>query len=134
MFSIAQTILCTLLGVVGLVLWKLRPFFIRPFTSKIRSLPGPPPTSLIWGNMKEIIDEDNSVPQERWVEQYGHTIMYRGFLGVRTVHCKRIVHRMLTRILHSDGPSLDYGHTRTELYHDALGGLSEALPGSQQPC
>ncbi len=39
--------------------------------------------SLVWGNMKEIIDEDNSVPQERWVAEYGPTIMYRGFLGVR---------------------------------------------------
>ncbi|TBU23441.1 cytochrome P450 [Dichomitus squalens] len=82
MLSIGQTALYTLLGVVGLVLWRLRAFFIRPFTSKIRNLPGPPSPSLIWGNMKEIMDEDNSVPQERWADQYGHTIMYGGFLGM----------------------------------------------------
>ena len=74
----------SLLSVLGLLLWKLRPFIVRPFTSQIRNLPGPRMTSLLWGNIKEIIDEDNSVPQERWVAEHGPTIMYRGFLGVRT--------------------------------------------------
>ncbi|PIL29246.1 cytochrome P450 [Ganoderma sinense ZZ0214-1] len=82
MLSIGQTAWLTLLGILGLLLWKLRPFVVRPFTSQIRNLPGPRMTSLVWGNMKEILDEDNSVPQERWVAEYGSTIMYRGFLGL----------------------------------------------------
>ncbi|CDO71513.1 hypothetical protein BN946_scf184910.g12 [Trametes cinnabarina] len=32
--------------------------------------------------MKAIQDEDNSVPQERWVAQYGRTIMYPGFFRI----------------------------------------------------
>ena len=84
MLSIGQAALFSLLSVLGLLLWKLRPFIVRPFTSQIRNLPGPRMTSLLWGNIKEIIDEDNSVPQERWVAEHGPTIMYRGFLGVRT--------------------------------------------------
>ncbi|KAI1792352.1 cytochrome P450 [Ganoderma leucocontextum] len=82
MLSVGQTVLYILLGLLGILLWKFRPFYTRPFTSQIRNLPGPRMTSLVWGNMKEIIDEDNSVPQERWVAEHGPTIMYRGFLGL----------------------------------------------------
>ena len=92
MLSIGQVVLYSFLGVLGSLLWKLRPFYIRPFTSQIRNLPGPRMKSLLWGNMKEIIDEDNSVPQERWVAEYGPTIMYRGFLGVRTLTSSGVSH------------------------------------------
>lgn len=71
------------LAILGLALWKAYPVLLLLATSKLKNLPGPPSPSWIYGNLRAIIDEDNSVPQERWVAEYGSTIMYRGFFGVR---------------------------------------------------
>ncbi|KAI0364501.1 cytochrome P450 [Pilatotrama ljubarskyi] len=80
--SLGQSVLAALAGLVGFVLWKIWPFLIRPFTTPLKNLPAPPSQSWIWGNLKAIHEEDNSVPQERWASEYGPTIMYKGFLNI----------------------------------------------------
>ncbi|KAH9885221.1 cytochrome P450 [Cubamyces lactineus] len=64
-----------------ILLHKLGPSFIRAYTTPLRELPGPPSDHWFFGNLKAVQEEDNSVPQERWVAQYGQNIMYRGFFN-----------------------------------------------------
>ena len=70
-------------AVVALILYQVVPFLWKASTSPLRHLPGPPNDHLFWGNMLVIQKENNSVPQERWVEQYGLNIAYKGVFGVR---------------------------------------------------
>ncbi|KAG6909595.1 hypothetical protein DXG01_016634 [Tephrocybe rancida] len=52
-------------------------------TSPLRDLPGPPSSGgWIYGNFKEIWNEENAVPQERWVQQYGTTLRYHALFGI----------------------------------------------------
>ncbi|EKM59816.1 uncharacterized protein PHACADRAFT_57420, partial [Phanerochaete carnosa HHB-10118-sp] len=37
---------------------------------------GLPNESLLWRNMGAIQREEDSVPQNQWIQQYGHTIAY----------------------------------------------------------
>ncbi|KAI9068653.1 cytochrome P450 [Trametes sanguinea] len=71
-------------GSVCLVVWKLWAHFVaRPYTTALKNLPGPPSPSWFYGNMKLIRSDENSdfIVQERWSEEYGPHIMYRGFLS-----------------------------------------------------
>lgn len=70
-------------ALVAFTVYKVISFLWQANTSPLRHLPGPPTESLFWGNMLAIQKEENSVPQERWVEQYGHSIAYKGLFGVR---------------------------------------------------
>ncbi|KAI9068652.1 cytochrome P450 [Trametes sanguinea] len=81
MTPLTQAILALSLAGSSIVLWKLWSFLRFSYRNALRNLPGPPSPSWIWGNFKAIRDEDNSVPQERWVSEYGPNIMYRGILG-----------------------------------------------------
>lgn len=94
-------LLYSLLALLAVALWKVYPFLVRAFNPSLKNLPGPPTASLLWGNLKAIQEEDNSVPQERWIEEYhSHTITYQGFLGV----CSCTVHRRWARV------DLGYAH------------------------
>ncbi|KAJ3898376.1 cytochrome P450 [Lentinula edodes] len=63
------------LGVYGLFL--LAQYLYREATSPLNALPGPPNSSWIYGNSKEIQDAETSVTQEKWVEEYGTTFAYK---------------------------------------------------------
>lgn len=63
-------------------LWKAVKLAYRSYSSPLRLLPGPPSESLLFGNFKAILEAENSVLQEKWLEEYGDTIAYPGFLGV----------------------------------------------------
>jgi hypothetical protein len=81
--------------------YKLFLFFYDQWTSPLRVLPGPPSTSLFFGNMKEISNavcvsrltleldscslQENSVLHEKWVNEYGSTITYDVLFGVRFI-------------------------------------------------
>lgn len=58
---------------------------IQPPGPGLEELPGPKPSSRIFGSLKEIPQAENGVWYERVVEQYGHVTMYRGLLGVSGV-------------------------------------------------
>ncbi|KAI0329991.1 cytochrome P450 [Cubamyces sp. BRFM 1775] len=82
-------IIQVLFGVLAIVsaflialLYKVGPALLRACTTPLKNLPGPPSEHWFFGNLKTIQVEDNSVPQERWLSQYGQTIMYRGFFNI----------------------------------------------------
>lgn len=52
----------------------------------MRDLPGPRSASLIYGNLGEIWEAENSVLHEKWVKEYGPTIQYTGFFGMRRLY------------------------------------------------
>ncbi|EMD33503.1 hypothetical protein CERSUDRAFT_118076 [Gelatoporia subvermispora B] len=76
-------------------LYKGVRFLLRPFFSSLRYLPGPPRSGLIYGNLKEIFAAEHSVLHEAWVEKYGNTIKYKGFLNtdrLYTIDVKALNH------------------------------------------
>ncbi|TFK60962.1 cytochrome P450 [Pluteus cervinus] len=82
MGNVVSQLLGSLVGTLilyGLV--KVVQLSYNEWTSPIRDLPGPKSPSWIWGNFKEIWVSEHSVPQEKWVGQYGMTIKYKGFMG-----------------------------------------------------
>ncbi|CAE6426980.1 unnamed protein product [Rhizoctonia solani] len=54
---------------------------IRKLFSPLGELPGPPNESFIFGNLKRVFAAPNSVIHESWLEEYGPTVRYRGFLS-----------------------------------------------------
>lgn len=68
------------LGFYGVV--KLLGFLYHELTSSVRLLPGPPSTSWIYGNLKEISNLEDSQLHEEWERAYGHTTQYKGILGM----------------------------------------------------
>ncbi|KAG5639166.1 hypothetical protein H0H81_006070 [Sphagnurus paluster] len=56
------------------------------YKSPLRDLPGPRSASLIYGNLGEIWEAENSVLHEKWVKEYGPTIQYTGFFGMRRLY------------------------------------------------
>ncbi|OCH90693.1 cytochrome P450 [Obba rivulosa] len=80
-------------------LFKGVQYVLKPHFSSLRYLPGPPRSDLIYGNLKEIFQEENSVLHEvlheSWVEKYGNTIKYKVFLNMNrlyTVDLKALNH------------------------------------------
>ncbi|CAE7228755.1 unnamed protein product [Rhizoctonia solani] len=68
----------------GIILIKIAEgvyYPIRKLFSPLRELPGPPNESFIFGNLKRIFASPNSIIHESWLEEYGSTIRYRGFLS-----------------------------------------------------
>ncbi|KAI0767221.1 cytochrome P450 [Fomes fomentarius] len=101
-------LLYSLLALLAVALWKVYPFLVRAFNPSLKNLPGPPSPSLLWGNFKAIQEEDNSVPQERWTEEYhSHTITYQGFLGIRRLWTTdtRAINYILTHSAEYQKPS-----------------------------
>lgn len=81
----ASTVLIAIPTALLLLLgYYVVPLLWRSMFSPLRHLPGPPTPSLFWGQFKVIAAEDNSVPQERWVAQYGSNVAYQGIFRVRS--------------------------------------------------
>ena len=76
-------VLYTLAAGVLYAVWQISPFIYRSLTTPLRKLPGPPSDSLLYGNFKAIFNTENSVLQEKWLEQYGDTIAYPAMFHVR---------------------------------------------------
>ncbi|KAE9404971.1 cytochrome P450 [Gymnopus androsaceus JB14] len=51
------------------------------FFSPIRNLPGPQSSSWIWGNIKEIRDNEDAVLYQKWIKEYGRTFRYKSYFG-----------------------------------------------------
>ena len=82
MFSILLLTFFSLLA--ALVFYVLNTFIrllIRQHRSPLRGLPGPPSHSFFMGNLKEMHDQENNNLVARWTASYGHTFVYRGFVG-----------------------------------------------------
>lgn len=69
-------------AVLAYGLYKLGETLVAPYFSPLRDLPGPPRPSWAFGNLKQIFDAENSVLHEAWVQEYGTTLKYKGWLNV----------------------------------------------------
>ncbi|KAI0078237.1 cytochrome P450 [Panus rudis PR-1116 ss-1] len=74
---IAVAVLVVVVGVCEEFLKHLA----RQWLTPLRGLPGPPSHSFFMGNLREMHDQENNNLVARWTELYGHTFVYRGFLG-----------------------------------------------------
>jgi hypothetical protein len=76
-------------GIVLIKLAELAYWPVRKSFSPLRHLAGPPNESFIFGNLKRIFAAQSSVIHEEWVEKYGPTFAYRGFLLVCNPYASR---------------------------------------------
>ncbi|KDR80817.1 hypothetical protein GALMADRAFT_241271 [Galerina marginata CBS 339.88] len=94
-----QQLLGSFVATLGIyVVYKFFDFIYVQWTSPLNDLPGPPSTSLFYGNLKEIMEAENSVLHEQWVEEYGPVIKYKGLFGLNrlyTTDVKAINHIMM---------------------------------------
>ena len=81
--------------------YKLSSVIFAELTSPTRDLPGPKNTSLVYGNVKEALEDvwcypcfkfflltpalQESVFHERWPREHGRVFRFRGLLNVRTI-------------------------------------------------
>ena len=79
----------TTLAVYGL--YKALRFFIRPFFSSFRDLKGPSSPSFVFGNLEQIRRAEALKLHEKWVAEYGKTMKYKAFFGVRPSFNVRLV-------------------------------------------
>lgn len=70
-----------LLAVSSYAVYKLiRAFyvvFVAPMFSHLRDLPGPKRTSLMYGNMGDIMKADPGELHAKWITQYGNAMKYK---------------------------------------------------------
>lgn len=74
-------IVCAVLAICARSIYPvLRPFLLR-FWSPIRHLAGPPSVSFVWGNVKQLEDNPESV-HSGWIAQYGKVFKFNAEFGV----------------------------------------------------
>ncbi|KAE9397676.1 cytochrome P450 [Gymnopus androsaceus JB14] len=94
-------ILQVLVSVIGTLsaygLFLVAQYVYWQLTSPLQTLPGPPNSSFMYGNSREIQDAENSVVHEKWVEEYGSTITYKWFFENRlyTLDAKALNHVLM---------------------------------------
>ncbi|KAJ3774193.1 cytochrome P450 [Lentinula raphanica] len=100
------------LGSYGLFL--LAQYLYRETTSPLNKLPGPPNPSWIYGNSKELQDDELDVTQTKWVEEYGPTLVFRWFIGKRlyTQDTKALNHILMSSYNYQKPEALRKWHLR----------------------
>ncbi|TFY63024.1 hypothetical protein EVJ58_g3484 [Rhodofomes roseus] len=68
------------------VAWKLGRIIAAPCRSSLRNLPAPPSPSWLYGNLKELTAAEARPLHESWVEQYGHTLTYKGLFNANVLY------------------------------------------------
>ncbi|KAJ7144946.1 cytochrome P450 [Mycena crocata] len=97
-------LLLSVFGTLGAyILYHVLKCLYQEFNSPLRYLPGPKSTHFFYGNLKEVWQSDSSVLHEQWIEQYGPTLRYTGFLG-------------LTRLYTTDTKALNHFLSNTHIY------------------
>ncbi|CDO71953.1 hypothetical protein BN946_scf184940.g100 [Trametes cinnabarina] len=103
-------------------LWKYYWYFV--VGSPLRNLPGPPVSSFIYGNEKELFKSDNHTLPEKWFSQYGKHFVDNGFLMAQRLWTldPRALNHILT---HYD----DYGRLEENMntFTDVLGKGTQIL-------
>ncbi|PPQ88686.1 hypothetical protein CVT25_010120 [Psilocybe cyanescens] len=93
----------SLLGALGFyVFYKLAKIIYHERTSPLRTLPGPPSSSFIFGNMKELREVET-----QWTEEYGSTITYKSYFGMSRLYTTDV--KAINHILMND-----YVYQKTE--------------------
>ncbi|KDR81977.1 hypothetical protein GALMADRAFT_240373 [Galerina marginata CBS 339.88] len=97
-WSVGQLAFSLVATLPAYLVYKLCLFIYGELTSPLLDLPGPPSKSLIFGNFKDVTQGDSSEVLEKWIEEYGSTIKYKGFLGktlLYTADLKAINHILM---------------------------------------
>ncbi|KII91550.1 hypothetical protein PLICRDRAFT_51689 [Plicaturopsis crispa FD-325 SS-3] len=97
-----------LLSSVGLTLltlgvYNVAKFLYRRSTSPLHQLPGPANPSWVSGNLRDIFNADPLALHEQWVEEFGPTLKYAGYLNAAT-------------LLTMDTKALGHILSRTDIY------------------
>lgn len=76
-------------ALVAFSCWKLLKIsgLLQPYMSPLGDIPGPPSPSFLYGNMHEIQNSEASIVREQWVDMYGPTLKYKGWLNVISCSC-----------------------------------------------
>jgi hypothetical protein len=114
-----------LLPALVLVVYFVRAFLIlllRQRSSPLRSLRGPPSPSRFFGNLCELHDQENNNLILEWTKSYGHTFVYRGFIG----GC-RLMTTDLDAVRHILGHAYDY--PKPDFIRDSLATMSAGHDG-----
>ncbi|KAJ7609475.1 cytochrome P450 [Roridomyces roridus] len=98
----------------------------REWTSPLRLLPGPPSSSLIFGNFKDML-RDSSLPSQ-WRSQYGRNFLFRSLFArveLHTSDVKAVAHIVTSSAIYQKPPSsLNYAR-------DLLGNGLLAIEGEE---
>ncbi|EPQ51721.1 cytochrome P450 [Gloeophyllum trabeum ATCC 11539] len=57
--------------------WSILQRVTKPYFSALKNIPGPPSPSWLYGNIREILQQEAGVQVEQWVEQYGHVFKFK---------------------------------------------------------
>ncbi|KAL4070026.1 cytochrome P450 [Scleroderma yunnanense] len=69
------------IAAVAYVLRNLIELLARQYLSPLRALRSPPSSSFLFGNLREMYNQENTGLLFHWEATYGHTYAYKGFLG-----------------------------------------------------
>ncbi|CAA7265269.1 unnamed protein product [Cyclocybe aegerita] len=56
------------------------------WTSPLHALHGPSSKSFLFGHMKQILEAEDMIEQQKWIEEYGSTFKYKGFAGMNRLY------------------------------------------------
>ncbi|TFY55501.1 hypothetical protein EVJ58_g8212 [Rhodofomes roseus] len=106
--TVDNLLLSLSLATLGYGLYKLVELLVAPLFSPLRSLPGPPSPSFIFGNLKEIFDAENSVLHEAWTDKYGNTFKYKAWFNQDRLYTldTRALNHVLSHSIDYQKPSL----------------------------
>lgn len=82
LYTIGKIFASLLAIIISVVLWKLGPLLYRAWTSPLRRLPGPPPDSLLFGNLFAMHESADSELEHGWLKASGHVIRIPGLVQV----------------------------------------------------
>ncbi|EMD37142.1 hypothetical protein CERSUDRAFT_115058 [Gelatoporia subvermispora B] len=91
--------LSVLVAAAFIGIYKFLQILLRPFTSPLRNLPGPPNPSFIYGNTRQLARDGFSDTIRAWIDKYGHVLHYKLFLNYEHVVItdSRALHHILTQ-------------------------------------
>lgn len=69
------------IAAVACVLRNLIGLLARQYLSPLRTLRSPPSPSFLFGNLREMYNQENTGLLFHWETEYGHAYAYKGFLG-----------------------------------------------------
>ncbi|KAJ3514176.1 hypothetical protein NLJ89_g2524 [Agrocybe chaxingu] len=56
------------------------------WTSPLHALRGPSSDHFLFGHMKQILEAEDMIEQQKWVEEYGPTFKFKGFAGMNRLY------------------------------------------------
>ncbi|CAA7265267.1 unnamed protein product [Cyclocybe aegerita] len=68
------------------IAFKIFKLVLSEWTSPLRNIRGPPNQSFFYGNQRQLFEAENTVTEEKWVEEYGSTFKCKGFFGFNSLY------------------------------------------------